>query len=172
MLNLLTIFAAVGGAAVGCVTAFFVLRRFAHWIRPIRIAPSTQLVLDGSGPDMILATVTNVSGEDQVMVCCRARSAYPIRFALKRHFHRPFTPPRLYPTIWYSTICFNLMGKEPIKLAPKERRHLSYSLSGHPLSLFLTPLVQVEAEFSDGRIYRSKRLHVPGRWRFKSSRNG
>ena len=157
------------GALVGIVTAFFTLRRFAHWLRPIQISPSIHLVFDGSGPEQVLATVTNVSGEDQVLVRCSARSAYPIRTALLRHLRKPFTPPRLYPNIWYGAICFDLMGKKPIRLAPKEQRQLSHSLSNHPLCLFLTPQIQVEAQLSEGRIFRRRRIDVPERWRLRPS---
>ena len=157
------------GTLVAIVTAFFALRRFVHWLRPIQISPSIRRVFDGSGPEKVLATVTNVSGEDQVLVRCSARSAYQIRTALLGHLKKPFTPPRLYPNIWYGAICFDLMGKEPIRLAPKEQRQLSHSLSDHPLCLFLTPEIQVEAKLSEGRIFRSRRIKVPERWRYRPS---
>ena len=160
---------ATSGAIAAIVTAFFALRRFVHWLRPIRISPSIRLVFDGSDPDQVVATVTNVSGENQVLVRCSARSAHPVRTALLRHLKGPFTPPRLYPNIWYAPFTFDLMGKEPIRLVPKERRQLSHSLSDHPLCLFLTPEIQVEAQLSEGRIFRSRRIEVPERWRFKPS---
>ena len=165
MLDLTPVLAALGAV----VTAFFALRSFVHWLRPIRISPGIHLVFDGSGRDQVVATVTNVSSEDQVLVQCSARSVYPIRTALLRHLKRPFTPPRLYPTIWYGPICLELMGKEPIRLAPKEPWKLSHSLSDHPLCLFLTPEIKVEAQLSEGRILWSKRIEVPERWRFKPS---
>lgn len=151
------------------VMTFFALRRFVHWLRPIRISPSIHLVFNISGIEHILATVTNVSGEDQVLVRCSARSAYPIRVAVLRHLRSPFTLPRLYPNIWYGVISFDLMGNEPIRLAPKEQRVLSHSLSNHPLNLFLTSHIQVEAKLSDGRIFRSHRIKVLERWRFSTS---
>ena len=168
MLDLPPILAALG-TLVASVTAFFALRRFVHWWRPIQISPSIRLVFDGSGPEQVGATITNVSSEDQVLVQCSARSVYPIRTALLRHLKRPFTPPRLYPNIWYGGIAFDLMGKEPIRLAPKERRRLSHSLSDHPLCLFLTPEIKVEAQLSERRTFRSRRIEVPKRWRFRPS---
>lgn len=64
---------------------------------------------------------------------------------------------------------FDLMGKDPIRLSPKEQRQLSHSLSNHPLSLFLTTDLQVEAQLSEGRIFRSRRIKVPEQWRFMPS---
>ena len=168
----LTPIQAVLGILAAIVASFFTLRRFAHWMRPIRITPSIRIVFDDSGPDQILATVTNVSGEDQVLVRCSARSAYPIRTALLGHLRRPFTPPRLYPTIWYGAINFDLMGKDPIRLGPKEQRQLSHSLSDHPPCLFLTPEIQVEAQLSEGRTFRSRRIKVPEKWRLMPSSGG
>lgn len=169
MLNLGSILGVLG-AIVVAVTAFFTVRRFLHWFRPVRIRPSVRIVFDRSGPDQVLATVTNISGEDQVLVECKALSAYTIRAALLKHIRHPFVPPRLYPTIWRSAVCFGLMGDEPIRIAPKGRVQLSHALSDHPLSVFLTPKLQVEAELSDGRLFRSKRIDVPERWRLHSTR--
>ena len=154
---------------VGTIFALHRLYRLYLLWRPIRISPSIYLVFDESGPEQIGATITNVSSEDQVLVQCRARSVYSIRTALLRHFKRPFTPPRLYPVIWYAPFTFELMGKEPIRLAPKERRQLSYSLSDHPLQLFVTPQIRVGAQLSGGRTFRSRRIEVPERWQFKPS---
>ena len=42
-------------------------------------------------------------------------------------------------------------------------------LSNHPLSLFLTTDIQVEAQLSEGRIFRSRRIKVPEQWRFVPS---
>ena len=52
---------AVSGTVVGVVAAFFSLRRFVGWWRPIRIETATNLVLDGSARDQVIGTVTNVS---------------------------------------------------------------------------------------------------------------
>ena len=163
----LPVIIAVPGALVSIIAAFFSLRRFLRWWRPIRISPATRHVFDGSGPEQILATVTNVSGEDQVLVQCRVRSAYPIRAALLKHIRHPLMPPRLYATIWFGAISFDLMGQEPIRLSPKEQRQLSYALSDHPLCQFTTPEILVEARFSEGALFRSSRIGVPERWRYR-----
>ena len=165
MLDLTSVYAVLG-TLVTIVGGFFTLRRFVHWMRPIRISPSIRRVFDDSVPDQILTTITNVSGEDQVLVRCSARSAYPIRTALLSHLRNPLTSRRLYSTFWYSAISFDLVGKDPIRLSPKEQRQLSHSLSNHPLSLFLTTDLQVEAQLSEGRIFRSRRIKVPEQWRF------
>lgn len=166
LMSILKIF----GTLTALVTAFFALRRFFHWIRPIRIVVGIKRIFDGSSPDQILATITNKCNEDQVIVRCFARSAYPIRIALLRHLKKPFTHPRLYRNIWYGAICFELMDNDQIKIAPYERKELNHSLSNHPLSLFLTPLIQIEVELSNGRTFRSKRIEIPERWLFKSPR--
>ena len=165
----LKILGGILGALVASITAFFALRRFYQWLRPIRVAPRIKVVFDGSGPDQILATVTNVSGEDQVLVRCVARSTYPITTILRRHLRHPFALPKLYPTIWYAGICFGLMDVSPIRLSASQREELHYSLSDHPLCIFLSPLVQIEVELSTGRVFRSRRLEIPEKWRLKLS---
>ncbi len=151
------------------VTAFFTFRRFYQWLRPIRVTPRIKIVFDGSGPDQILATVTNVSGEDQVLVRCVARSAYSIATILRRHLRHPLTPRRFYPTIRYAGVSFGLMGVAPIRLSASQQEHLHYSLSDQPLCMFLSPMVQIEVELSTGRVFRSRRLEIPKKWRLKLS---
>ena len=157
--------AVLGGlvaALVTLVTAFFTLRRFCNWLRPIRIMPQIKIVFDRSGPDQILASVTNVSGEDQVLVRCVARSTYPITTILRRHLRHPLTPPKLYPNIRYAGASFSLMGTSPIRLAPSQREELHHSMSpNHPMRFFLSSMIQVEVELSTGRIFRSGRLEIP-----------
>lgn len=159
------------GGLIAFVTAFVALRRFYQWLRPVRVTPQIRVVFDGSAPDQILATVTNVSGEDQVLVRCVARSTHPIATILRRHLRHPLTLPRLYPSIWYTGICFGLMSSSPIRLSGSQREELHYSLSDHPLCLFLSPMIQIEVELSTGRVFRSRRLEVPERWRFKPTRH-
>ena len=166
----LKLFAIVPGVVVGIVAAFFSLRKLLGWWRPIRISTATHHVFDGTDPDQIIGTITNVSAEDQVLVECKVRTAYPIRTALFKHARRPLTPVRLYSTIWFGAICFDLMGPEPIRFVPKERRELSYALSDHPLCLFVTPEILIEAKTSEGRKFRSKRISVPENWRLGHGR--
>jgi hypothetical protein len=172
MVYLISILKATGTVIALITTlsaAFFAFRRLFQWIRPIRIVPSVHLVLDGSEPERLHATVTNVSGEDQVIVQCSARSAYPVRAALMRHIKDPYKLIKYRRHLLYSPITFDFMREEPIRLAPKERREFSHSLFRHPLCLFLTTLIQIEVHLSDGRVFRSKRLEVPERWVFKPS---
>src|SRR5213593_1207710 len=105
LVPLVKILGGILGMLVVSVTAFFALRRFYQWLRPIRVTSRIKVVFDGSGPDQILATVTNVSGEDQVLVRCVARSTYPIATILRCHLRHPLTPRKLYPTTRYAGIC-------------------------------------------------------------------
>ena len=160
---------AVVALITGSVAAFFWIRRVVHLFRPIRILPGVRRVFDGSGPDQITAKVTNVSGEDQVLVRCQALSAYPFRTGLRRLLRNPLVPPRLYPVIWYSAMTFPLMGDDPVRLMPKETRRLTFSLSNHPLCQFPTSELQLEVRLSTGQRFRSKRIVVPEPWRLKPS---
>lgn len=116
---LLTILAGL----VAFVPSFFALRCFYQLLRPIRVTPRLRVVFEGSGPDQILATVTNVSGEDQVPVRCTAKSTYPAGAILRRYMRHPFTSPKLYPNIWYAGASFNLAASL-IWLAPSQRVEL------------------------------------------------
>ena len=147
--------------------AFFSIRRLVHWHRPIKIVPSIHLVFDDSGPEQILTTITNLSGEDQVIVKCQARSAYPVWTVLKRQLKTPRALIRYRRKLFYAPLVVDLMKEKSIRLIPKEHMEFSRSLSfKHPLSLFFTPFIQIEVELSNGRVFRSKRLEIPQRWRF------
>ncbi len=160
---------AVVALITGSVAAFFWIRRFLHLLRPICILPGVCRVFDGSGPDQITAKVTNVSGEDQVLVRCQALSAFPFLTGLRRFLRSPLIPPRLYPVVWYSAMTFPLMGDDPVRLMPKETRRFTFSLSNHPLCLFLTSELRIEVQTSTGQRFRSKRIVVPEPWRLKPS---
>lgn len=156
------------GSSIAAVTgAVFALRKLWQLLCPIRIEPSVRLVFDGSGPDEIHAKILNRSRETQHVVRCIVRSTYPLTTILRRHLRNPLVSPRLYPNIWFNALTFDLLGTEPLKLEPFEEVELRHRLSDHPLSVFLTPMLQVEAQVSTQRVFRSRRLHVPGRWRFK-----
>ena len=161
-MSVLGVLGALVAALVTLVTAFFTLRRFCHWLRPIRIMPGIKIVFDGSGPHQILASVTNVSGEDQVLVRCTARSTYPITTILRRHLRHPLMSPKLYQNIRYAGASFSLMGTPPIRLTPSQREELHHSMSpNHPMRFFLSSMIQVEVELSTGRVFRSGRLEIP-----------
>jgi hypothetical protein len=154
------------GAISVVVAAIFALRSLYQWLRPIRIIPAIKMVLDKSGPDQILAAIMNVSREDQVLVRCVARSTYPLSTILRSHLGRPLTRPKLYSTIWYAPRSYELMGASPITLKPSQRETLHHSLQQRPdhLHSFTTPMIQIEAQLSTGRIFRSSRLEIPARW--------
>lgn len=159
-LNSIASLLGIAGVAIG------VLVWIRYWIRPIRILTSVRLNFEGVSPGEIAATITNMSKEDQVVVSCVAKSAHSVSTAIVRHLRHPFTPPRLYQTIWYAGVAFEMMGKEPLRLQPKARVELSHTLSTHPLSKFMTPYVQVEVELSNGRKFRGARMEVPDKWMF------
>lgn len=46
-----------------CITIVGALMVVVVWLRPVKISPGVRLVLDGSGPDEITATITNKSNK-------------------------------------------------------------------------------------------------------------
>ena len=164
-----SILAWAGSSIAAVAGAVFALRKLWQLLCPVRIEPSVRLVFDGSGPDEILAKILNRSRETQYVVRCVVRSTYPLMMILRRHLRNPLVSPRLYPNIWFNAPNFDLLGAEPLKLEPFEEVELKHRLSDHPLSVFLTPMLQVEAQVSTRRVFRSRRLHVPERWRFKGT---
>lgn len=160
----LTTISTILGVSIATVGLVYSVRRLLRWWRPLRISPGIRVHRNDSLPDQICATVTNVSGTDQVLVRCSARTTCSVQSALLKHIKRPLTPPRLYTTIWFAGQAFALMGDDPIRLAPNDQERLSHSLSNHPLSEFLTSMFLVEAELSNGQKYRSKRMLVPRYW--------
>ena len=159
----------VFGGISAITAALFAVRKTYQWLRPIRVEPSVRLVFDGSGPDEIRAKIINRSREAQYIVRCNARSTYSLFTIVMRHLRNPLVSPRLYPNIWFNAPSFSLLGSESLKLDPYEPVELWHRISRHPLSLFLTPMLQIEIQLSTGRMIRSRRLSVPERWRFKPS---
>jgi len=158
----------VVGAITALVGALFAVRGFYRWLRPIRVERSVSLVFDGSAPDQICATVTNRSAEAQYIVRCDARSTYPLSAIALRHLRRPTLSPKLYNNVRFNSPSFQLLRTgETAKLDPNQRIELHHRLSSHPLASFLTPMLLVEVELSTGRVFRSRRIPVPERWRFK-----
>ena len=126
-----------------------------RWLlRPVRVIPSVRMVFDGTEPDEIRATVTNLTGAPIVVVACVARPTYPLRRILARHARHPLTKPRLWPNIWYSAQLFELMGKEPIRMEGKDQRVFIHKRTEHPLYQFLAPMFLVELQLSSGRKFR------------------
>ena len=159
----------IAGSIAAIAGAVFALRRLWHLLCPVRITPSVKLVLDGSGPDEIRAKILNRSRETQYVVRCVAKSTYPLMTILRRHLRNPLISRLLYTNLWFSAPSFDLLGTQPLKLEPFQECELRHGLSGHPLSVFLTPMLQVEVQLSTRRVFRSHRLHVPERWRFKGT---
>ena len=136
-------------------------------MRPLRLSPAYQITFDDYSPGKIIAKVTNVSGEDQVLVQCKARSANSVFTSMYHHLKHPLKHPRLYQNIWFGPQCFNLLNKESVRLSPQEQKILTHQLSNYPLSLFLNSYMQIEVTLSNGRKFRSKRLKAPERFMFK-----
>ena len=167
------IFSLSGWIGAGIVTVsgiLFAVRKLWQLFWPIHVEVGIKLIFDKSGPDEINAKILNRSRETQFVVSCVARSTFPLRYIVWKHLKNPLVPPRLYPNLRFSAMSFDLLGSKQIKLEPFERTQLTYKLSSNPLQLFLTPMLQVEAELSTHRIFRSSRIIVPERWRFKSKR--
>lgn len=156
-----------GGGVVTVAGIVFAIRKLWQLFRPINVEAGAKLTFDKSCLDEIQTKILNRSRETQYVVRCVARSAYPLSTIVWKHLKNPLVPPRLYPTIWFSAISFDLLGPRQVKLDPFERTELSYQLSSRPLQLFLTSKLQVEVELSTHRIFRSSRLTTPERWRFK-----
>lgn len=170
MLEISSLIRWVGGGIVTVAGIVFTVRKIWQLLRPIHVEAGVKLVFDNSGPDEIQAKILNRSRETQYVVRCVARSTFPLRTIVWKHLKNPLVPPRLYPSIRFSAMSFDLLGPNQIKLEPFERTELAYKLSSHSLELFLTPMLQVEAELSTHRIFRSSRVTVPERWRFKGKR--
>lgn len=164
---------AVIGAILGAITlsaaAVFAVRSLYRLLRPIRIQPSVIVVFDGSAPDQICAKITTEAPKCSTS-CSASRGA-------RTHWRRspcatsdtqPF--PRSYTARCASRFRVLRCSREneSVKLEPHERVKLHHRrMSNHPLSFFLSPMFLVEVELSTGRVFRSRRLSVPGHWRFR-----
>lgn len=137
------------------------------WLRPVRIIAGTHLVLDGSGPDEIAATITNRSGKPIYVVSCVSKGTYPWRYTFMRHIRQPFLAPRLYPVIRYGGPTHELLSDGPIKVEPQQPIELRHLLGSHALSKFHTGQFLIEIQLSNGRKFRSSRQNVPARWRLQ-----
>jgi hypothetical protein len=167
MLNISSLIGWCAGGILATCTTIFAVRKLWQLLRPIRVEAGVKMIFDKSGPDEIKAKILNRSRETQYVVRCVVRCAYPLKTILRKHLKNLFIPPRLYPTIWFSTLSFEMLSSKRIKLEPFEQTELAYRLSSNPLQLFPTPVLQVEVELSTHRIFRSSRMPLPDRWRFK-----
>lgn len=150
-----------------CVTIIGALVALIVWLRPVKITPSARLVLDGSGPDEIIATVTNKSSKPIYVISCVSRGVYPRLYTFFRHLRHPFMAPRFYQVIRFSALQHDLLENGPIKIESQQPIELRHRLSTHPLSLFHDGEFLVEVQLSSGRRFRSIRQRVPSRWRLQ-----
>lgn len=157
----LTILLGLGGV----IGAIFAIRKAFGWLFPIRVSGGVRVQFQERGPDEILATVTNRSSEPVYLVKCRGRSANSIGHIIRTHIRHPLIKPRLYGNIRFGAPVYEMIGSEPTCLAPGQPVQLSHKLSfGLPIFAFTNPMVQVEVVLSNGRVFRSRRLRIPGHW--------
>jgi len=152
--------------AVFCslVAAIAALRKAYFWFWPLEICPSYTIVVDGSGPDCLRATVTNRSGTTVYLANCIVRGTYSRTHILRCHIAKPWIPPRLYPNVRYSALVYTL-ANEPIKLEPAQAVTLSHPIAEHPLNAMYCPKFIVKARLTTGRTVSSKRMDTPPVWR-------
>lgn len=149
----------------GVIGAIFAIRKAWGWLYPIEVMAGIRVRFDKPDQDEILATVTNRSSETIYLVKCRGRSANPLSYIIKTHLGHPFIKPRLYRNVRFGAQVYEMIGPEPISLAPGQPVNLSHQLSFVlPIFAFTNPMVQVEAILSNGRTFRSKRLRIPHHW--------
>lgn len=163
MSDIITISKFVGA----CITIVGALIGFIIWLRPVKISPGIRLVLDGSGPDEIIATITNKSSKPIYVMSCVSKGAYPRRYTLVRHLRQPFMTPRFYPAIRFGGPTHDMLMNGPLKIEPQQPIDLRHRLSVHPLSKFHNGEFLIEVKLSNGRKFRSVRQNVPSRWRLQ-----
>jgi len=137
------------------------------WLKPVKVVPGIHLVLDGSGPDLITATITNKSSKPIYVTSCISRGTYPLRYTIMRHLRQPFMAPRFYPVVRFGGPVHDLLSSGPIKIEPQQPIDLRHRLGSHWLSKFHNGQFLIEVQLSNGRKFRSKRQNVPARWRLQ-----
>lgn len=151
---------AIATIVAGLLTLLF-------WLRPVKISPGVKLVLDGSGPDEITATVTNRSSKPIYITRCVSRGTYSRRHTALKHLRQPLMPFKFYSMVRFGGPTHELLSGEPIKIDAKQPIDFRHRLNTHPLSKFLTSEFLIEVEISTGRKFRSKRQLVPKRWQLQ-----
>jgi len=156
------------GFLAGTVTfaaGFFTIRKFAGWLFPIKIEPNVTRQYSNDKPDQIGAVIVNRSREPVYVVKCGARSAKPLKQAIISHLRRPFTRPKLIPTIYFGTHTYEMTCEKSIKLEPDEPLFLCRDMVfANPIFMLHTTMVAIEVELSSGRKVRSSRIDVPESW--------
>ncbi|AKX44930.1 hypothetical protein AKN87_07370 [Thiopseudomonas alkaliphila] len=149
----------------GVIGSIFIIRKGWRLLFPINILPGVHMHFDKLEKDEILATVTNICSETIYIAKCRGRSANSISHIIKTHIRHPFIKPKLYGNVRFGAPIYEMIGPEPVCLAPKQSVNLSYKLSCElPFLAFTNPMLQIEVVLSNGRVFRSKRLKVPSSW--------
>jgi hypothetical protein len=149
----------------GIIGVIFAIRKAWGWLFPVRVTAGIRMQFDEAKSDEILATITNRSSEPVYLVKCRGRSANTIGQIIRTHLRHPLINPRLYDTVRFGAPVYEMVGTEPICLAPGQPVNQSHQLSfSLPIFAFTNPMVQVEAVLSSGEVFRSHRLKVPARW--------
>lgn len=159
-------FATYAGVITALIVAFFHVRKFYQWFRPIKIEPSFRLFYANADPDEIIARITNRSTESQYILQCSARGTYSFRHILMEHIRNPLLKPSLYPNIWYGSVIYRFMDDESIKLELHQPIELTCKLHEHPLNAMHTPYFFIEVELSSGKHIRSNKIETPGRWKY------
>ena len=161
------LFIVVPSAVGATLAAFFLLRQFKLWWRPIKLTAVVSRNYETADTEQIRAIITNISREPQLVVACNVLASYPARVALWRHLKQPFMRPKFYHTLWYGPINFDLLSERPIRLEPKEQRVLfSFMSLKYPLhrALYVTGEIKAEVRLAERRrAFRSKRTFVPKR---------
>jgi hypothetical protein len=162
MQDLLIGFFAGAGTVVGGI---FTIRELYGWLRPIKIHPSVKIRRADIGPDQVLAVIVNRSRDPVYIVKCRARSAHPLKHALRTHIKHPFVRPRMLETIYYGPHIYEMTDEASIKLDPDEPLFLTRDMVfKNPIFTVPTPMLAIEVVLSSGKKIRSQRFEIPERW--------
>lgn len=150
-------------AAIGCI---FLIRKLWLSLRPVQITQTIIVSFEDSTHDQLQTTITNISTETIYLSKCHARAANSMAYIIKTFLCHPFIKPRLYNNVLFGLQVFEMMGDaDPISLAPGQPVTLARPMTfDMDFCFFSTPMVQIEAILSDGRVFRSSRQEIPNRW--------
>src|SRR5690554_5142808 len=155
-------FFAGAGTIVGGI---FAIRKFYGWLRPIKIYPSVKVQRADIGPDQVLAAIVNRSRDPIYIVKCRARSAHPLKQALRTHMKHPFARPRMLQSIYYAPHTYEMIGEDSVKLDPDEPLFLTRDIVfNNSIFTVHTTMLAIEVVLSSGKTIRSRRFDIPERW--------
>ena len=132
---------------------------------PIKTSISYTLNLDGTRPDSLSVTITNLRTSPIYIRACEVRCTYPCAALLFKHLRHPFLSPRLYPNLRYNSAVYEFVGDEAVRLEPGELVELKREIYEHPLNALHGPMLIAFVELTTGRIVRSRRVQSPAVWR-------